>query len=248
MLVLTCPYCGIAAAETELSPGGTAHIPRAGPKSSDAEFEAYLFTRSNPRGPHLERWCHRHGCGRWFIAARCTLTQRVFGTYPAQRTEPPADVLRAMTEAAQALAAGGATQGSVRLQRGERTGASPDLAEQETVGATAISTQPLRKVAEVGTRAVPEPETQIRKAPPEALPDLARSRVGPAPTGASAPRGQQSLGLTDTLPEPEPARKASAGPKAPLSDPQAREKRSLPHTAAEPARPKPDAPPRGPEA
>jgi hypothetical protein len=31
MLVLTCPYCGVAADETELAPGGAAHLRRAGP-------------------------------------------------------------------------------------------------------------------------------------------------------------------------------------------------------------------------
>ena len=45
MLTLTCPYCGIAAEETELAPGGEAHLKRFGPGSSDAEFEAYLRAR-----------------------------------------------------------------------------------------------------------------------------------------------------------------------------------------------------------
>ena len=28
MLVMTCPYCGVEAEETELSPGGEAHLKR----------------------------------------------------------------------------------------------------------------------------------------------------------------------------------------------------------------------------
>ena len=40
MLILTCPCCGVAAEETELSPGYEAHLKRFGPGSSDDDFEA----------------------------------------------------------------------------------------------------------------------------------------------------------------------------------------------------------------
>ena len=93
MLILTCPYCGIACDETELHPGGEAHLTRFGPDASDEDFEGYLFQRKNPRGVHFERWRHAYGCGKWFHAARHTVTLEVFGTYPAQVTEPPADIL-----------------------------------------------------------------------------------------------------------------------------------------------------------
>ena len=96
MLLLTCPYCGIAADETELTPGGQAHLKRAGPESTDAAFEDYLFVRDNPHGVHLERWRHAYGCGKWFIAARCTRTMQVFGTYKAQSRKPPANVVAAI--------------------------------------------------------------------------------------------------------------------------------------------------------
>ena len=89
MLILTCPYCGIVCDETELSPGGEAHLTRYGPGSTEEEFEAYLFHRENPKGVHFERWRHAHGCGKWFHAARDTVTLEVFGTYEAQVTEPP---------------------------------------------------------------------------------------------------------------------------------------------------------------
>jgi sarcosine oxidase subunit delta len=93
MLLLTCPYCGVTAEETEFAPGGEAHLRRIGPAGDDAAFEAYLFARENPRGVHLERWRHAYGCGKWFIAARCTLTLEVFGSYPAQSKGPPAELL-----------------------------------------------------------------------------------------------------------------------------------------------------------
>ncbi|MGZ9809691.1 sarcosine oxidase subunit delta [Pseudoroseicyclus sp. H15] len=97
MLTLTCPCCGIAADETELHPGGEAHVKRAGTDAADEAFEAYLFERENPRGPHFERWRHASGCGKWFLAARDTATLEVFGTYPAQTTEPPEHIREAIT-------------------------------------------------------------------------------------------------------------------------------------------------------
>ncbi|HAD27396.1 MAG TPA: sarcosine oxidase subunit delta, partial [Rhodobacteraceae bacterium] len=47
MLLLTCPNCGIAAEETELSAGGEAHLQRYGAGSSDDDFETYMFMRKN---------------------------------------------------------------------------------------------------------------------------------------------------------------------------------------------------------
>lgn len=93
MLILRCPYCGVQAEETELYAGGEAHLKRFGPGSSDDDFSQYLFHRENPRGVHFERWRHVNGCGKWFHAARCTNTLEVFGTYSAQTTEPPKDLL-----------------------------------------------------------------------------------------------------------------------------------------------------------
>ena len=97
MLILTCPYCCVECDETELSPGGEAHLTRYGPGSSDEEFEGYLFQRENPKNVHFERWRHAYGCGKWFHAARHTVTLEVFGTYPAQVTEPPQAIRDAIT-------------------------------------------------------------------------------------------------------------------------------------------------------
>jgi sarcosine oxidase subunit delta len=96
MLLLDCPYCGVTADETELAPGGEAHLKRFGPGSTDADFEAYLFMRENPRGVHFERWRHAYGCGKWFLAARDTMTLEVFGTYPAQSKVPPKTIENAI--------------------------------------------------------------------------------------------------------------------------------------------------------
>ncbi|MGH1369323.1 MAG: sarcosine oxidase subunit delta [Maritimibacter sp.] len=92
MLRLECPYCGVMADETELEPGGEAHVQRAGVEADEAAFEAYLFARKNPKGVHFERWRHAAGCGKWFHAARHTVTLEVFGTYIAQVSAPPSDL------------------------------------------------------------------------------------------------------------------------------------------------------------
>lgn len=97
MLVLTCPYCGVTAEETEFHAGGEAHLTRFGPGTSDADFETYLFTRENPKGVHFERWRHVYGCGKWFHAARCTMTLEVFGTYTAQTSAPPTEIREAIS-------------------------------------------------------------------------------------------------------------------------------------------------------
>ena len=89
MLLLDCPYCGVAADETELAAGGEAHLKRETVGADDTSFEDYLFMRDNPRGVHFERWRHAYGCGKWFLAARDTMTLEVFGTYPAQTKKPP---------------------------------------------------------------------------------------------------------------------------------------------------------------
>lgn len=96
MLQLKCPCCGVIADESELQAGGEAHLERHGAGASDADLTAYLFHRKNPRGVHLERWRHAYGCGKWFLAARDTVTLEVFGTYPAQTKMPPDDVLTAI--------------------------------------------------------------------------------------------------------------------------------------------------------
>ena len=96
MLKLTCPHCKVIADETELTPGGQAHIKRAAAGTSDEEFSNYLFDRKNPKGVHLERWVHSFGCGKWFIAARCTLNLEVFGTYTAKSLSPPMTIINAI--------------------------------------------------------------------------------------------------------------------------------------------------------
>ncbi|PCJ76412.1 MAG: sarcosine oxidase subunit delta [Rhodobacteraceae bacterium] len=96
MLMLRCPNCGVSAEETEFAPGGEAHLTRHATGSQDQDFSDYLFARKNPRGVHFERWRHAFGCGKWFHAVRCTATLEVFGTYTAQASTPPDDIIAAV--------------------------------------------------------------------------------------------------------------------------------------------------------
>ena len=85
MLLLECPYCGAKCEETELSPGGEAHIKRYGPGSSDQDFEAYLFMRENPKGVHFERWRHVYGCGCLAVGDRRRRISPAEGWLPCDR-------------------------------------------------------------------------------------------------------------------------------------------------------------------
>ena len=82
MLLINCPFCG-EREETEFHCGGEAHIVRPQTPSalSDDEWADYLFMRTNPKGVHLERWRHDVGCGRWFNAARDTVSDRFLAFY-----------------------------------------------------------------------------------------------------------------------------------------------------------------------
>ncbi|WP_411902009.1 sarcosine oxidase subunit delta [Methylorubrum thiocyanatum] len=83
MLLIACPHCG-KRPETEFRCGGQAHIARPTDPSTidDGAWSEHLFVRANPKGVHAERWCHAHGCGRWFNALRDTISDRFIETYP----------------------------------------------------------------------------------------------------------------------------------------------------------------------
>lgn len=82
MLLIPCPWCG-PRDEPEFRYGGQAHLTRPEPfnEVSGAAWADYLFTRSNPKGVHRERWLHAGGCGRWFNVLRDTRTHAIEGVY-----------------------------------------------------------------------------------------------------------------------------------------------------------------------
>ena len=81
MLLIPCPWCG-PRPENEFRHAGQAHITRPPDPMSldDAAWADFLYMRTNPKGPHAERWRHIHGCGRFFNAERDTVTDRIAHT------------------------------------------------------------------------------------------------------------------------------------------------------------------------
>ena len=100
MLLIHCPYCNQTLPEAEFTYAGEAHIARPVDPSalSDEEWRDFLFIRSNPRGTHFERWRHAYGCGKWFLAARDSVTMEVYGTYAAQTHAPPQEIRDRLNE------------------------------------------------------------------------------------------------------------------------------------------------------
>lgn len=90
MLLIRCPYCEEDRPELEFRNGGQAHIARSGEIAtiSDDDFEGYFFIRENPKGLVYERWRHVFGCGRFFNAARDSVTDKFLITYKAGEPKP----------------------------------------------------------------------------------------------------------------------------------------------------------------
>jgi sarcosine oxidase subunit delta len=89
MLLIPCPYCGDRA-EIEFSYGGEAHVVRNEDPSAvdDEKWSEFLYFRSNPKGPHAERWRHVHGCGRFFNVIRDTSTDVILVSYEIGAGKP----------------------------------------------------------------------------------------------------------------------------------------------------------------
>ena len=90
MLLIRCPYCEEERPELEFRHAGEAHLVRPGAiaEMSDEDFEGFFFIRQNPKGLIYERWRHVHGCGRFFNAARDTVSDRFLITYKAGEKKP----------------------------------------------------------------------------------------------------------------------------------------------------------------
>jgi sarcosine oxidase subunit delta len=90
MLLFPCPWCG-PRDQSEFTYGReVTAIPAL--DASRAEWERYVFERDNPRGAHREWWHHNHGCRRWLVVTRDTLTHAVISVTEADsaaaRTSP----------------------------------------------------------------------------------------------------------------------------------------------------------------
>jgi sarcosine oxidase subunit delta len=100
MLILRCPVCGAEGDETDFHAGGEAHIRRPASHDpehvSDEEQRDYLFMRRNPKGLHFERWRCDRGCGKWFHAARDTVTLE-FKAFYSVTSLPPRELMEQAT-------------------------------------------------------------------------------------------------------------------------------------------------------
>src|ERR1700685_1979657 len=97
MLLIDCPYCGMARPEIEFRYGGEAHIARpADPAAvTDEDWANLLYFRSNPKGVLAERWRHAFGCGRFFNCLRDTLSDKILAVYKAGEPRPDVGAARA---------------------------------------------------------------------------------------------------------------------------------------------------------
>jgi sarcosine oxidase, subunit delta len=96
MLLIQCPYCEEERPELEFRHAGDAHIARVSNLAdiSDEDFEKFFFLRDNVKGLTFERWRHVHGCGRFFNAARDTVSDKFYVTYKAGEAKPEITVAK----------------------------------------------------------------------------------------------------------------------------------------------------------
>ncbi len=96
MLLVTCPVCNATGDETDFHFGGQAHVARPATTDptniTDQQQRDYLFIRHNPKGLHFERLRCDRGCGKWFHAARDTVTLEFKAFYGITEL-PSADVI-----------------------------------------------------------------------------------------------------------------------------------------------------------
>jgi heterotetrameric sarcosine oxidase delta subunit len=92
VLLIPCPWCG-PRDEVEFRYGGQAGLsyPADPDALSDDQWADHLFMRDNPKGWFHERWCHTHGCRRWFNAVRSTVTHEIRAVYRMGEPAPEVD-------------------------------------------------------------------------------------------------------------------------------------------------------------
>jgi len=90
MLLIHCPYGDEERPEVEVAGAGEAHIVRPANMAdiSEDDFEKFFFIRDNDKGVVFERWRHIHGCGRFFNAARHSVSDKFICTYKAGEPKP----------------------------------------------------------------------------------------------------------------------------------------------------------------
>ena len=82
---IDCPFCGQRGHE-EFSYLGDATVrrPTDGGAAPTPAWEAYVYLRPNPAGPHDELWFHAAGCAQWLVVTRDTRTHAISATRAAR--------------------------------------------------------------------------------------------------------------------------------------------------------------------
>jgi heterotetrameric sarcosine oxidase delta subunit len=89
MILIPCPYCGPRNSNEFTYFGELEARPAVG-EVSEAQWRDYLYAKKNPAGLTTEKWQHSAGCGKFFVAERHTLTNKVRRTYlPGAREADP---------------------------------------------------------------------------------------------------------------------------------------------------------------
>ena len=87
--LIPCPNCGERGAQ-EFRHGGeiSSLSKRRSPDASPEELSAYFYFAENAAGEVVEWWHHSYGCGKWLVARRDTVSNRVIGaSWPQKRPE-----------------------------------------------------------------------------------------------------------------------------------------------------------------
>ena len=116
MLLIHCPYCEEDRPELEFRHAGEAYVARpAADEDPGRAIAQSLYLRTNNRGIVHERWRHIHGCGRFFNAARHSVSDRFLAFTKAG--EPKPDLPEKTTVTPDPLGAGAtaASEGADRI-------------------------------------------------------------------------------------------------------------------------------------
>jgi heterotetrameric sarcosine oxidase delta subunit len=76
MIVIPCPHCGPRNHDEFAYAGAAVGQPPA-PDAPIAAWNAWVYSRDNPRGAHRELWRHALGCGAYVVVERDTRTHEV---------------------------------------------------------------------------------------------------------------------------------------------------------------------------
>jgi heterotetrameric sarcosine oxidase delta subunit len=88
MLRINCPFCGLRD-HSEFTYGGDATIAYPELSAPVDQWVDAVFVRSNPSGPHRERWQHSDGCRLWLVVERDTLSHKITRVDPARAALVP---------------------------------------------------------------------------------------------------------------------------------------------------------------